>query len=49
MKLKTPLMLLLLAAVFALGAACFGPSSRPDPQAPAGAAAGTTNAAPAAR
>ncbi|MFN0066321.1 MAG: hypothetical protein ACKVYV_01675 [Limisphaerales bacterium] len=49
MKPKTPLMLLLLSAVFALGTACFGPSSRPDPQAPAGAATGATNAAPAAR
>jgi hypothetical protein len=49
MNLKLPLMLLLLAAVFALGTACFGPSSRPDPNVPAGAATGATNAAPAAR
>ncbi|HMO65969.1 MAG TPA: hypothetical protein PKE47_12235 [Verrucomicrobiota bacterium] len=49
MNLKAPFMLLLLAAVFALGTACFGPSSRPDPQAPAGAATGTTNAVPAVR
>ncbi len=36
---KTILMLIGFAAVFALGAACFTPSSKPDPTVPAAAPA----------